>query len=830
VSWVCAVARAATVVFWLATSAYAVLASVPFVYEQFLEPGLVPALTGFLRWHGWLTLAAAVLTGLAVWPDVVSRRAPLAASLLVWASFMAGVAAIVGSPLAGLRPGVAAQAAALLALLPLAWLAAIDLRLAPWTDTPRTTDMSGRDALVAALSAMAVIAVQTAGAALTDGAVSALGLAQSVGGHLLVFAAVFTGLAIVRAVADLTSKPAQWEAVAAATLMAILAGAAAVLVIGGALDVRAWPARLVVAAVGATLATALAARGLRHGRARERDGVVLALAGLLPRWALGRSPWARVAWLATVIAGVVVARSAAATMDWNFAVAKLAAVTLWLVVLATAAQWAPPHVRLHPAVPHAAAVAIGIAYLAAAGRLPGGPINLEAATRAADAWAVGDPSFRTVRDWLHPTAAAPAAEVGEDGVSFFEYLEAHTNIARSIPVAPVALRLADLSTPPAGPRPPHVFVFVVDSLRRDYLSPYNDRVAFTPAIAAFARESIVYTRAFTRYGGTGLSVPSIWVGGMVLHKQYVMPFAPMNTLHALLGRHGYRRWMSMDNVVEVVMPRDRSLEPLDARRPVADFRACATLDELRGRLERLTPAGPPAFVWTLPQDLHVAVLAREGRRPVDDGGYDGFYAPYASRVRRLDGCFGAFVAALKQRHLYDDSVIVLTSDHGDSLGEEGRWGHAYTIYPEVLQVPLVVHLPPRLRERFDSAADALAFTTDLTPTLHTLLGHEVSAPSPIFGLPLVWARGAAPPPAPHFGLVASSYGSVYGWIDDDGRDLYIADGVGLRDYHYRLDGSPTGVAETVSAEARAAGQRAIRAGIEAIAGVYRFTPPGLTGR
>ena len=56
---------------------------------------------------------------------------------------------------------------------------------------------------------------------------------------------------------------------------------------------------------------------------------------------------------------------------------------------------------------------------------------------------------------------------------------------------------------------------------------------------------------------------------------------------------------------------------------------------------------------------------------------------------------------LKARQLYDDSVIVLTSDHGDSLGEEGRWGHAYTLFPEVLQVPLIVHLPPRLRAQFD---------------------------------------------------------------------------------------------------------------------------------
>ena len=44
------------------------------------------------------------------------------------------------------------------------------------------------------------------------------------------------------------------------------------------------------------------------------------------------------------------------------------------------------------------------------------------------------------------------------------------------------------------------------------------------------------------------------------------------------------------------MPRDASLEALDARRGVADFRFCPTLGELRGRLDRLTPDGPPTFV------------------------------------------------------------------------------------------------------------------------------------------------------------------------------------------------------------------------------------------
>ncbi len=821
---VAAASRAVVVLFWVATSACAFLTSVPFVFEQFLEPGLVPALVWFARWHGWLALLMVAPTVAAVWPDIASRRAAVAGSLFVWVAALAGVAAAVASPLTQLRPGGLAVVASLAALAPLVWLAAIDFALAPWTDTPRATDMTARDGLAAAGSALAVLLLQTPIATATVGTVSALGLAQSAAAHFVLFGAVFAGVAVVRAVADLTSKPAQWEAVAAVVWLTTLTGVALALVLLPALSVSAWSGRVAVFTFGAVIAAVLAARGLRLGRARERDGVVLVMSGLLPRWALSRTRWARVGWVAVLLALAVAARGASGAMDWNFAVAKLGAVVLWLLVLATIVQWAPAHVRLHPAVPYAACAAVLAAFLTSAGRVPGGPVTLEAATRAADAWVVGDPSYRTLRDWLH-RPAGEAVDAAADGVGFFDFLQAHTNIARSVAVAPVPIQLADLSTTAAGPRPPHVFVFVVDSLRRDYLSPYNRAVTFTPAIDAFARESTVFSRGFTRYGATGLSVPSIWVGGMVLHKQYVTPFAPMNTLHALLAHHDYRRWISMDNIVEVVMPRDGSLAPLDERRGVGDFRFCSTIDELRGRLDRLTPGGPPTFVWSLPQDLHVAVLTREGKDAVDEGDYDGFYPPYASRVRRFDGCFGGFVDDLKRRGLYDQSVIVLTSDHGDSLGEEGRWGHAYTIYPEVLQVPLLVRVPPALAERFEASPEALAFTTDITPTLHALLGHDVRPPSPVFGRPLFRPRGTPVPPAQTFGLVASSYGSVYGWIGADGGDLYIADGVGLRDYQYRLDGSPTGVSVAVSAAGRAAGQRAIRQGIQAIAEVYKFTPP-----
>ena len=208
---------------------------------------------------------------------------------------------------------------------------------------------------------------------------------------------------------------------------------------------------------------------------------------------------------------------------------------------------------------------------------------------------------------------------------------------------------------------------------------------------------------------------------------------------------------------------------------------------------------------------------------MDDEPYPGFHPPYASRVKRLDGCFGGFVDDLKARGLYDHSIIIFTADHGDSLGEEGRWGHAYTLFPEILQVPLIVHLPPALAERFSSDVTAPAYTADITPSLYALLGHRTTPPSPIFGEALFWPKGERRPSRAKDGaLVASSYGSVYGWLSDDARQLYVSDGVSLRDYRYELDGTPTGRARPVTPEERVAGQLAVREAISAISRFYKL--------
>ncbi|MBI3288373.1 MAG: sulfatase-like hydrolase/transferase [Elusimicrobia bacterium] len=267
--------------------------------------------------------------------------------------------------------------------------------------------------------------------------------------------------------------------------------------------------------------------------------------------------------------------------------------------------------------------------------------------------------------------------------------------------------------------PPHIFIIVIDSLRPDYLGAYSPAVRFTPNIDRFAREADVF-RGFTAYGGTALSEPSIWAGARLPHEQYPSPFHPLNALEKLVDALSYRPLITMDVILTRLLGPGKAATALD-KETLGTYKLCATLAELEGRLDAETASRRPLFVYTQPQDIHVSVINNE-RVPAVDPRWSGFYGPYAARVAAMDACFGNFLKALKARGLYDQSVVVLTADHGDSLGEGGRWGHAYTLFPEIARVPLIMRLPPARRAKLEADLDAPAFGTDVTPSLYAALG------------------------------------------------------------------------------------------------------------
>ena len=97
---------------------------------------------------------------------------------------------------------------------------------------------------------------------------------------------------------------------------------------------------------------------------------------------------------------------------------------------------------------------------------------------------------------------------------------------------------------------------------------------------------------------------------------------------------------------------------------------------------------------------------------------------YRAEAEYADRAVGELLAGLERRGLYESSLIVFTSDHGEALGEHGIVGHVRTLYDELLHIPLVIKPPsghPEYR-RLKSARDVLARHIDVVPTLLELLG------------------------------------------------------------------------------------------------------------
>lgn len=764
------VTRLAVAAFCLVTALYALLVYLPFSYQNFILPNLVPELSTFAAWHP-------VLRGLA------SDRSSLVVCLL--------------------------------SLVPMLAIAAFDI-LSGRGATARGSDDEGEDRRIFEAAACTAIFVSLTYFAIAAARANAPGtvapadpvltllvaLVWSLAAHLVLFGALFLALLAIRGVAGFAGGSAFQRAALACMLAVALATLAVKEIVFAAISFTGPVATAVALAVASSIVGLVAGLAVRL---RDRP----------------RSPrWMRILTLPAIAAAAWFLSIQTSTFDWNYLLQKVSAIVIWVaafgafhairdgVVSKAAILW----LLMGAAVPAAAYRALDVVQDRVPGWL-GSPV-LEV-RGVLDAYAGIDPSFKVIYDTVSARASA-------DERVFYDLLQSNTNIPREVRIEPVDVDFVDVLAPRVD-RAPNVFIFVIDSLRQDYVSPYNSRVTFTPQIGAFAKDSVVFTRAFTRYGATGLSEPSIWVGGLLVHKQYVLPFAPMNALQKLLAADGFQRFISRDTILQMLLEPDGMDVELDAGVANMDYDLCRSLTDLRSKI--LDPARPdrPIFAYTQPQNIHISRITREEGGEPGASPYAGFYAPYATRIQAIDACFGQFVQFLRDRQLYDDSVIILTSDHGDSLGEGGRWGHAYTIFPEIVRIPFVVHLPRALQAQVTCDTDAVASLVDITPTLYYLLGHRPVLSDRVLGRPLCTATPQERTATRRDSyMIGSSYGPVYGILRGNGRWLYIADGVNYTDYFYDLSDDPAGSTNRVTPAVRLEYQQMIR---EELSEVNRFYRP-----
>lgn len=108
-------------------------------------------------------------------------------------------------------------------------------------------------------------------------------------------------------------------------------------------------------------------------------------------------------------------------------------------------------------------------------------------------------------------------------------------------------------------------------------------------------------------------------------------------------------------------------------------------------------------------------------RPEGQEGVRDLERRYARGVEYTDAALGRLFQELRQRGLYDNTIIVITADHGEGFGEHGHLQHGFAPYEEVMRVPLIIRLPRRLRTRVHRVDGPVALI-DLYPTLTSLAG------------------------------------------------------------------------------------------------------------
>jgi tetratricopeptide (TPR) repeat protein len=234
---------------------------------------------------------------------------------------------------------------------------------------------------------------------------------------------------------------------------------------------------------------------------------------------------------------------------------------------------------------------------------------------------------------------------------------------------------------------PSVILISVDTLRSDHLPAYGYTKVATPNIDALRRDGVLYERAYSHAPLTLPSHLSMLTGllpnehGVRNNIGYRFDGTKFPTLARRLREHGYRTGGAVSSyVLRSATGISDGFEVYDDDIPAKP--GAATAENMRSGFETLARArnfisgSAPYFLF-----FHIY----EPHAP---------YTPsYDGEIATADAIVGELLATLKSSGVYDDALIVFTSDHGEALWEHGEDQHGILLYREVLQVPLIVKLP-----------------------------------------------------------------------------------------------------------------------------------------
>ena len=271
---------------------------------------------------------------------------------------------------------------------------------------------------------------------------------------------------------------------------------------------------------------------------------------------------------------------------------------------------------------------------------------------------------------------------------------------------------------------PDIFLVTIDTLRADHVHCYGYDAIQTPAIDSLAKDGVRFAQAFTPSPITNTSHTTI-LTGLLPGKHGVTDFAvPLAENHATMAELLKAKGYKTAAFIGAVILDSKSLAPgLGRGFDYYDNFPEHSQEKARwGRVERrgmdvvqraqkwlaAHPAGPH-FVWIHLYDPHDPY---EPPPPFSET-YKGRL--YDGEIAYADSALEKFLALLKQRGWYRNSVIVLVGDHGEGLGEHREETHGIFLYDATTHVPLLIKAPGS--QAVGKTVEAQVRTTDILPTV-----------------------------------------------------------------------------------------------------------------
>ena len=287
---------------------------------------------------------------------------------------------------------------------------------------------------------------------------------------------------------------------------------------------------------------------------------------------------------------------------------------------------------------------------------------------------------------------------------------------------------------PQQQRPYNVLWVVVDALRAKNMSVYGYERETTPFLSSLAKDAWVFDKAYSQASNTCLSMPSMFTGRNPASidwrqgKNYPEPKGGPATFAQVVSEAGYSTSIALNYRMRRRLP--AVLTGHEAIRDAPESESWhsgeyTVLNTIKG-ITAARIENKPFLATAHFDDVHQPYVGGKDHAVPKFSHRDKAVAGYDRGIAVFDTMLHMLVEHLRNEQLWEETILIVTSDHGEEFGEHGERFHSTSCHVESVHVPLIVRVPGFPSTRVSHPVGLV----DIVPTLQELLNVPKSSMQP----------------------------------------------------------------------------------------------------